>query len=106
MPGTAKKTLAIIDDDTELLDELSRSFGSFYNVCVSLGDPGTLRLLHDKLGDRRLFTIGIGPSPNSFFLAKAAQAGRGTFTFIDRDRRIRLAVEQVDSWSMTETSVR
>ena len=48
MPSTPKKTLAIIDDDTELLDELSRSFSSAYNVCVSLGDPGTLRLLHDK----------------------------------------------------------
>ena len=48
MTSTPKKTLAIIDDDTELLDELSRSFSSAYNVCVSLGDPGTLRLLHDK----------------------------------------------------------
>ena len=48
-----------------------------------------LRLLHDKLGDRRLFTIGIGPSPNSFFLAKAAQAGRGTFTFIGDVREVR-----------------
>ncbi|MEO8345288.1 MAG: marine proteobacterial sortase target protein [Betaproteobacteria bacterium] len=41
-----------------------------------------LRLVHDNLGDRRLFTIGIGPSPNTFFLTKAAQFGRGTFTFI------------------------
>jgi type IV pilus assembly protein PilB len=49
VPSTPKKTLAIIDDDTELLDELSRSFGPAYNVCVSLGDPGTMRLLHDKL---------------------------------------------------------
>jgi len=48
VPSTPKKTLAIIDDDTELLDELSRSFSSVYNVCVSLGDPGTMRLLHDK----------------------------------------------------------
>ena len=49
MPSRAqKKTLAIIDDDTELLDELSRAFGSAYNVCVSLGDPGTMRMLHDN----------------------------------------------------------
>jgi len=48
-----------------------------------------LRLLHDKLGDRRLFTIGIGPSPNTFFLAKAAQFGRGTFTFIGDVREVR-----------------
>ena len=31
-----------------------------------------------RLGDRRLFTIGIGPAPNTFFLTKAAQFGRGT----------------------------
>ena len=44
---------------------------------------------HDKLGDRRLFTIGIGPSPNTFFLTKAAQFGRGTFTFIGDVREVR-----------------
>ena len=46
-----------------------------------------LRLVHDRLGDRRLFTIGIGPSPNTFFLTKAAQFGRGTFTFIGDVRK-------------------
>lgn len=30
-----------------------------------------------KLGSSRLFTIGIGPAPNTWFLEKAAQAGRG-----------------------------
>jgi Ca-activated chloride channel family protein len=48
-----------------------------------------LRLVHDKLGDRRLFTIGIGPSPNAFFLTKAAKAGRGTFTFIGDVREVK-----------------
>ena len=48
-----------------------------------------LRLVHDKLGDRRLFTVGIGPSPNTFFLTKAAQFGRGTFTFIGDVREVK-----------------
>jgi Ca-activated chloride channel family protein len=48
-----------------------------------------LRLLHDKLGDRRLFTVGIGPAPNTFFLTKAAQFGRGTFTFIGDVREVK-----------------
>ena len=34
------------------------------------------------LGDSRLFTIGIGSAPNSFFMSKAAKVGRGTFTYI------------------------
>ena len=35
-----------------------------------------------KLGRARLFTVGIGPAPNSHFMTKAAEFGRGTFTFI------------------------
>src|SRR6185503_13698936 len=34
------------------------------------------------LGDTRLFTIGIGSAPNSYFMRKAAQFGRGTYTHI------------------------
>lgn len=35
-----------------------------------------------KLGQARLFTVGIGSAPNSHFMTKAAEFGRGTFTFI------------------------
>ena len=34
------------------------------------------------LGDSRLFTVGIGSAPNSFFMSKAAEVGRGTFAYI------------------------
>ena len=34
------------------------------------------------LGDSRLFTVGIGSAPNSYFMTKAAEFGRGTFTYI------------------------
>lgn len=35
-----------------------------------------------RLGRARLFTVGIGSAPNSHFMTKAAEFGRGTFTFI------------------------
>jgi Ca-activated chloride channel homolog len=35
-----------------------------------------------RLGDSRLFTIGIGSAPNSHFMRQAARMGRGTFTYI------------------------
>jgi len=35
-----------------------------------------------RLGDSRLFTIGIGSAPNSHFMREAARLGRGTFTHI------------------------
>jgi Ca-activated chloride channel family protein len=39
-------------------------------------------LIETRLGDARLFTVGIGSAPNSWFMRKAAEAGRGTFTLI------------------------
>ena len=39
-------------------------------------------LIERKLGKTRLFTVGIGSAPNSWFMRKAAEAGHGTFTLI------------------------
>ena len=39
-------------------------------------------LLHHRLGTRRLFTVGIGATPNSHLMRKTAEFGRGTFTYI------------------------
>ena len=39
-------------------------------------------LINDKLKASRLFTVGIGSAPNSYFMRKSAQLGRGTFTQI------------------------
>lgn len=38
--------------------------------------------IHDRLGESRLFTVGIGAAPNSHFMRNAARFGRGTFTYI------------------------
>ncbi len=35
-----------------------------------------------RLGDIRLFTVGIGSAPNSYFMRKAAELGHGSFTYI------------------------
>ncbi len=39
-------------------------------------------ILQRDLQDRRLFTVGIGSAPNGHFMRKAAQFGKGTFTYI------------------------
>lgn len=39
-------------------------------------------LIESGLGDARLFTVGIGSAPNGWFMRKAAEAGRGTFTIV------------------------
>jgi Ca-activated chloride channel family protein len=41
-----------------------------------------LSLINGRIGDARLFTVGIGSAPNGFLMTRAARVGRGTFTFI------------------------
>ena len=49
----------------------------------SVGNESALfHLIEEQLGRARLFTVGIGSAPNSFFMRKAAQFGRGTFSYI------------------------
>jgi len=56
----------------------------------SVGNEDELfKLIESKLGDSRLFTVGIGSAPNSWFMTKAAQAGRGTFTYIGRIEEVK-----------------
>jgi len=47
-------------------------------------EEALFRLLRERLGDSRLFTVGIGSAPNSHFMTQAARLGRGTFTYIGR----------------------
>ena len=47
-------------------------------------EEALFQLLRERLGDSRLFTVGIGSAPNSHFMTRAAQLGRGTFTYIGR----------------------
>jgi Ca-activated chloride channel family protein len=45
-------------------------------------EEGLFKLIAARLGDARLFTVGIGSAPNSWFMRKAAETGRGSFTTI------------------------
>jgi Ca-activated chloride channel family protein len=45
-------------------------------------EEGLFTLIAAQLGNARLFTVGIGSAPNSWFMRKAAETGRGTFTTI------------------------
>jgi Ca-activated chloride channel family protein len=47
------------------------------------------KLIGNKLGDSRLFTVGIGSAPNSHFMTRAAQTGRGTFTYIGKIEEVK-----------------
>lgn len=44
--------------------------------------------IEDQLGGARLFTVGIGSAPNSYFMTKAAEFGRGTYTYIGKESEV------------------
>lgn len=41
-----------------------------------------MQLINKKLGEKRLFTVGIGSAPNTYFMSEAAKTGKGSFTYI------------------------
>ncbi|WP_226644792.1 marine proteobacterial sortase target protein [Microbulbifer variabilis] len=61
-----------LPDDTSLVHQV---------VFITDGAVGNeqalFELIHQHLGNARLFTVGIGSAPNSHFMRKAAQFGRG-----------------------------
>ncbi|WP_165740284.1 marine proteobacterial sortase target protein [Pseudoalteromonas sp. Z1A6] len=51
--------------------------------------------IQSKLGDSRLFTVGIGSAPNSFFMRRAADIGKGSFTFIGSTSEVQPKMQQL-----------
>jgi Ca-activated chloride channel family protein len=81
------------DGGTEMLPALRQALKSPQDstrrqqiVLMTDGQVGNedelFELLHHRLGTRRLFTIGIGSTPNSHLMRKTAEFGRGTFTYV------------------------
>lgn len=51
--------------------------------------------ISDHLGESRLFPVGIGSAPNSHFMNRAAQMGRGTFTHIGSLAQVQSRMEEL-----------
>ena len=41
-----------------------------------------------RIGQNRLFTVGIGSAPNSYFMQQAAELGRGGFIYIGNTQKV------------------
>jgi len=66
--------------------------------------------IHSRLGESRLFTVGIGSAPNSHFMRNAARFGRGTFTYIGDVQQVQERMSELfgklDAPVMTSIDVR
>ena len=83
----------VADGGTEMYPALNLALGnqskqSLLRQVVFLTDGAIsneaqlFELINQQLSDSRLYTVGIGSAPNTFFMRKAADFGRGTFTYI------------------------
>ena len=65
-------------------------------------------VIAEDLGSARLFTVGIGSAPNSYFMRKAAQFGRGSYTYINRvdevNQKMQILLEQLKYPALTDIS--
>jgi len=58
-------------------------------------DIDLLEIITGMLGETRLFTVGIGSAPNSFFMRKAAELGRGSFTHIGKAEEVAARMDKL-----------
>ena len=64
----------------------------------SVGNEDELfRLIEQYLGVSRLFTVGIGSAPNSHFMNRAAQYGRGSHSYIGDQSEVRQKMQALFS---------
>lgn len=82
------------DGGTEMLSALQLALGQqaqlnerirqvIFITDGSVGNEVTLfEYIQQNVQKSRLFTVGIGSAPNSFFMTEAARMGKGTFTYI------------------------
>ena len=68
-------------------------------VFLTDGDVGNeaalFKTITSRLGDSRLFTIGIGSAPNRYFMTRAASLGRGTFTYVGKIDEVQERMERL-----------
>ncbi len=88
------------DGGTEMLDPLKHAFESkkdstylsqvIFITDGSIGNESELfNMIKNNIKDTRLFTVGIGSAPNTFFMNKASQFGRGTNTTINNLNQVK-----------------
>ena len=76
----------------------------------SVGNEAELfKQIENTLGQSRLFTIGIGSAPNTWFMRRAAETGRGTYTYIARQEEVheqmRALLQKLEKPVLTEITL-
>lgn len=84
---------ALVDPNS---DDASRVRQVVFLTDGAIGNEDQLFAAIDRgLGRSRLFTVGIGSAPNTYFMSRAARIGRGTFTHIGDISEVQAKTEQL-----------
>ncbi len=103
-PGNLARAKAWVDSldangGTEMLAALNAALGGqrdgrrlrqvVFLTDGAVGNEDALfRVIKQRLGDARLFTVGIGSAPNGHFMTKAAEYGHGSYTYIGSSNEV------------------
>ncbi len=92
---------ALVDNNSSDTDTIRQV------IFLTDGAIGNEQQLFDEIGRNRgrsrVFTVGIGSAPNSFFMTRAAEIGRGTFTHVGSESQVR--TRMVELFTKLETPV-
>ncbi|MGL1930684.1 MAG: marine proteobacterial sortase target protein [Desulfotalea sp.] len=109
VPASAEKLAAAkeyvqtlnADGGTEMMGALQEAFSEKrYNneqlrqiVFITDGaidnEKQLFSLINKNVDHNRLFTVGIGAAPNAYFMNRAAEAGRGSYTYISKSSEVK-----------------
>lgn len=85
---------AALMDETP--DDTSRLRQVIFLTDGAIGNESQLfQAIQAGLGRSRIFTIGIGSAPNSFFMSRAAVYGRGSFTHIGQASQVQARMAEL-----------
>lgn len=115
MQPALRRALDTSGDDALDVGAAGRNDGARLRQVVFLTDAAVgneAELFDDiaaRLGDTRLFTIGIGAAPNSYFMRKSAELGRGSYTYIgdiaEVGERMSALLARLESPVLTDVAV-
>ena len=109
------------DGGTEMLPALQQALferreitGLRQIIFITDGQIGNetalFQTIQQHLQQSRLFTIGIGSAPNSHFMRKAAEFGRGTFTYVGNTGEVKKKMDRLfrklEHPALTDTQVK
>ncbi|WP_394221296.1 marine proteobacterial sortase target protein [Alteromonas gracilis] len=89
MAGALAEALATTPDENHIKQVVFITDGAVGN------EPALFSLIEKELNTARLFTVGIGSAPNSYFMTRAAQFGRGSYVFINNSNNIQTEMQRL-----------